>query len=189
VHLLARVSSTSGNVQGIALDNTVGGIDVTRNIVCDWSFDGVTNKTLVNSGAVGAIQIFSNVRVEGVVNTGGGSGYVNGNYSNVPLTGGSGTGALATIVAAGSVVTSVNTDNAPGSGYTAGNVLSASNANLGGSGSGLALTVGNVVVGTNTTTGNTCKRQIATGSEVQIPERPRYMTAPFSVARDTCRLR
>jgi hypothetical protein len=71
----------------------------------------------------------------------GGSGYVNNNYTNVPLTGGSGAGATANIsVAANTVVTNVTITNA-GLGYEAGNVLSASNTNLGGSGSGFNVTV------------------------------------------------
>lgn len=69
----------------------------------------------------------------------GGSGYVNGSYSNVPLTGGSGTGATGNITVSGGAVTAFSIQ-ARGSGYTAGNVLSASNTNLGGSGSGFSVT-------------------------------------------------
>lgn len=47
----------------------------------------------------------------------------NGTYTNIPLTGGTGTGATATVVVAGSVVTTVTLSN-PGTGYTATNVLS-----------------------------------------------------------------
>jgi hypothetical protein len=71
----------------------------------------------------------------------GGSGYVNNNYTNVPLTGGTGAGAQANIsVAANTVVTNVTITNT-GLGYEAGDVLSASNTNLGGSGSGFNVTV------------------------------------------------
>ncbi|HEU4901178.1 MAG TPA: hypothetical protein VFT06_00260 [Flavisolibacter sp.] len=69
-----------------------------------------------------------------------GSGYVNGTYNNVPLTGGTGSGAQATIVVSGGAVASV-TMTASGTGYVAGDVLSASNTNLGGSGSGFSLTL------------------------------------------------
>ena len=53
-----------------------------------------------------------------------GSSYTNGTYNNVALTGGAGTGAFATIVVAGGVVTSV-TITAHGVNYVAGNILSA----------------------------------------------------------------
>lgn len=66
----------------------------------------------------------------------GGSGYTNnGTYTAVPLTGGSGSGAQATIVVAGNSVTGV-TITAAGTGYKAGDVLSAAAANIGTSGSG-----------------------------------------------------
>lgn len=82
-----------------------------------------------------------------------GSGYVDGTYSNVPLTGGSGTGAVAKIIVQGGQVVSINDQpsNSPyannplgGTGYAVSDSLSASNANLGGSGSGFAATVATV---------------------------------------------
>jgi hypothetical protein len=57
--------------------------------------------------------------------TSGGSGYVNGTYYNVQLTGGTGNGAVATIVVSSGAVTSVSLTNG-GSLYTAGDVLSVS---------------------------------------------------------------
>src|SRR5271165_1085593 len=56
----------------------------------------------------------------------GGSGYGNATYTAVPLTGGAGTGAQATIVVSGGAVTSV-TITADGQNYVVGNSLSASN--------------------------------------------------------------
>jgi hypothetical protein len=72
--------------------------------------------------------------------TSGGTGYVAGTYNDVPLTGGTGTGAKATIVVAAGVVTSVSVSY-HGTGYVAGDSLGASNTNLGGSGSGLAILI------------------------------------------------
>lgn len=73
-----------------------------------------------------------------------GSGYVPGTYTLVPLTGGSGSGAEATIVVGGGgTVTSV-TITTPSIAYVAGDVLSADNANLGGTGSGFSITVATV---------------------------------------------
>ena len=80
----------------------------------------------------------------GVVSKGAqaaGSGYTNnGTYTNVSLTGGSGSGAKATIVVAGNAVTGV-TITTPGSGYKAGDILSAAAANIGTSGSGFQFAV------------------------------------------------
>lgn len=80
----------------------------------------------------------------------GGSLYVNGTYTAVPLTGGTGTGAQATIVVSGAAVTSV-TITTSGSGYLVGDTLSASNTNLGGAGSGFSIKV-ETIGGWSTTT-------------------------------------
>jgi hypothetical protein len=69
-----------------------------------------------------------------------GSSYTNGTYSNIPLTGGTGSGARATIVVSSNQVTAVTITTA-GNGYVVGNVLSANAANIGGTGSGFAFTV------------------------------------------------
>jgi hypothetical protein len=74
----------------------------------------------------------------------GGSSYVNGTYANVPLTGGSGAAATATIVVSGGVVTSATVTGA-GSGYVVGNTLSASSANIGGAGSSFSVPVSTVL--------------------------------------------
>jgi hypothetical protein len=70
-----------------------------------------------------------------------GSGYTNaGTYSNVSLTGGSGSGAKATFVVAAGAVASV-TITTPGTGYKAGDILSAAAANIGTGGSGFQVAV------------------------------------------------
>lgn len=73
----------------------------------------------------------------------GGSLYTNGNYSNVPLTGGSGAGATANIIVSGQAVTSVTIKN-NGNFYVVGDSLSCSNTYVGGSGSGLIIPVATV---------------------------------------------
>jgi len=81
--------------------------------------------------------------VQGALSSGiitGGTGYANNLYSNVPLTGGSGSGATANITIAGNTVTSVTFNN-KGNFYVAGDVLSASTADLGGIGSSFLFTV------------------------------------------------
>ena len=92
-----------------------------------------------------------------------GSGYTNGSYINVPLTGGAGTGAMANIVIAGGIVTSVSLVNG-GSGYVGGNVLSAAAGKLGGTVT-VAFSV-NVA-----TTGNAVADQgyVRTAERVRIP--------------------
>lgn len=76
----------------------------------------------------------------------GGAAYNNGTYFNVPLTGGSGEQgavATATITVTAGAVSAVTLTNG-GSLYVAGDVLSANNTDIGGSGSGFSVTVLNV---------------------------------------------
>lgn len=73
----------------------------------------------------------------------GGSSYTNGTYTTVPLTGGSGTGAEATIVVSGNAVTSVTITTA-GNGYAVGDQLSAAASSIGGTGSGFTVDVATV---------------------------------------------
>jgi len=72
-----------------------------------------------------------------------GANYENNIYFNVPLTGGSGTGATATITVFQNGITSVIVEN-PGSLYAAGEILSADASYLGGSGVGFAVTISSV---------------------------------------------
>lgn len=80
----------------------------------------------------------SNIKTLGTITPG--SGYVNGSYTNVTLTGGSGSGAKATIGVSGTAVATV-TITARGAGYAVGDVLSATAASLGGSGAGFSIPV------------------------------------------------
>jgi hypothetical protein len=75
----------------------------------------------------------------------GGSGYVNGTYTNVPFTGGSGTLGTANFTVSGGAVTSIVVLN-PGKNFVVGDTLSASNANLGGAGSGFSVPVASTSV-------------------------------------------
>lgn len=89
--------------------------------------------------------------VTGYTLTSGGSGYLPASgtqtYFNVPLTGGTGTLASADITVTNGFVTAVGAQSAApnfanaGMGYTVNDILSASNTNIGGSGSGLQITV------------------------------------------------
>jgi lysophospholipase L1-like esterase len=107
----------------------------------------VSTRAVINGTIFGAAQISTgNIKVSGLYNnvygsinkvaiSAAGSGYVNGTYTSVPLTGGSGTGAQATIVVSGTDVSSITITN-NGANYLATDVLSASNSSLGGTGSG-----------------------------------------------------
>ena len=96
------------------------------------SGSGIPTNTLVNG------ITSSNIKTVGAIT--GGAGYVNATYTNVTLTGGIGFGAKATIVVAGTSVTSV-TITARGAAYIVGNVLSATAASLGGTGAGFSIPV------------------------------------------------
>lgn len=80
----------------------------------------------------------------------GGSGYTNGTYFNVPITGGSGNSATADIIISGGAVTSVTIGN-KGCFYAINNQLSIASSSVGGTGSGFVLTVTNVSNPTGTT--------------------------------------
>lgn len=82
----------------------------------------------------------------GVATVGGvtaGSGYTNGTYENVPLSGGTGSGALATVVIAGTVVSTV-TITKPGKDYTVTDVLAIPASYAGGTGTGGSVPVASV---------------------------------------------
>lgn len=70
-----------------------------------------------------------------------GSGYTNGTYLGISLTGGSGSGLQANIIVSGGAVTTVTLVGNGGNGYVASNVLVVNNALLGG-GTGFTWTVG-----------------------------------------------
>lgn len=74
----------------------------------------------------------------------GGTGYVDGYYEDVALTGGTGTGARANITVSGGIVTSVVMTSL-GSGFTAADDLTTANTNLGGTGTGFSQDVSAVV--------------------------------------------
>jgi len=104
------------------------------------------SQVVVSGGVVTSVSLYQNI---GAFSTGtitnGGSGYTNGTYNNVPLTGGSGLNAIANITVSGGAVTAVSiAATGTGVGYTATNTLSATNTFLGGAGSGFVFTVGTV---------------------------------------------
>jgi len=73
----------------------------------------------------------------------GGSGYTDGTYENVSLTGGDGSNGSATITVSGGSVTALTLVN-PGFLYLVGNSLSAAASTIGGTGSGFSVPVSNI---------------------------------------------
>jgi hypothetical protein len=81
--------------------------------------------------------------IGGLGTVSGGSGYTNGSYRNVPLTGGSGQYAIADIVVAAGAVTTVTLKDG-GSFYVVGDVLSAATSNIGNTGAGFSIPVSTI---------------------------------------------
>ncbi len=117
---------------------------------------------IVTGTDIPANTTITNIQSSGIKTLGAitpGSGYVDNTYTNVPLTGGMGALATADITVSGGVVTAVTLVEY-GAAYQVGDVLSASNTNLGGTGAGfsipvtdlylMVLTLSNAPTGTDT---------------------------------------
>jgi len=135
----AITQDTHGYSRGLYVNSADG-----TNQVFNGYDDGLEVINIDNSGIGAGVNQFTFTGPALTLSTlVGGSGYVNATYTAVPLTGGSGSGAKATIVVSGGAVTSV-TLTSYGNNYVVGNTLSASNTNLGGSGSGFSITVATI---------------------------------------------
>ena len=98
----------------------------------------LVGKCVITSNYLGVQNMAYRVGKAG--NLTGGTGYTNGYYPSVALTGGTGQGATANITIAGGVVTSCVFD-LRGGGFTAGDILTAPVPDIGGTGSGFSITV------------------------------------------------
>jgi len=135
----AIVQNAHGYSRGIYVNSVDG-----NNQVFNGYDDGLEVVNIDNDGIGSGINQFTFTGRALTLNTlVGGSSYVNATYTAVPLTGGSGSGAKATIVVSGGAVTSV-TLTSYGNNYVVGNTLSASNTNLGGAGSGFSIKVATI---------------------------------------------
>jgi len=135
----AIVQNAHGYSRGIYVNSVDG-----NNQVFNGYDDGLEVVNIDSDGIGSGINQFTFTGPLLTLNTlVGGTSYVNATYTAVPLTGGSGTGAKATIVVSGGAVTSV-TITTIGNDYVVGNTLSASNTNLGGSGSGFSIKVATI---------------------------------------------
>ena len=104
----------------------------------DVDINQLISGTGIPTGTLVQAITSSNIKTLGAIT--GGSLYTNGSYPGVTLTGGNGNGATADIVVSGNAVTSV-TIVSRGHGYWVGDVLSASAASIGGTGSGFQIPV------------------------------------------------
>ena len=129
--------------------------DNRTNIITMWDRSVQTSRIVLEQIIANRIQEFNDVNhlVPGTANaasvltlTTSGSGYTPGTYYNIPLTGGSGTGAYATVVVGvGGNITSAQV-TLGGSGYAVSNVLSVNSSSIGsGGGSGCVLTVTSII--------------------------------------------
>lgn len=129
--------------------------DNRANIISMWNRSIQTSRIVLEQIIANRIQEFNDVNhlVPGTTNAAGiltltaaGSGYTPGTYYNIPLTGGTGTGAYATVVVGvGGNITSARV-TLGGSGYVVSNVLSVNSSAIGsGGGSGCQLTIGSVI--------------------------------------------
>ena len=135
----AIVTDATGYSRGIYVNSTDG-----INQVFNGYNTGLEAVNINNDGIGSGINQFTFTGLVLTLDTlVGGTLYTNGTYTNVALTGGSGSGAKATIIVAGATVTTV-TLTAAGNGYVVGNTLSATAASIGGTGSGFTINVATI---------------------------------------------
>lgn len=143
---LQRVTDNQFMDWYFTVPNASGFLGLDRQAIQTWASaqDGIRITRRYNAGPFASSQ--SNLEypgpITGVGQITGGSGYVNGTYTGVPLVGGlmGPQPALATVTVSGGAVTSV-TITTPSSNFVVGDVLTASSSSLGGTGGGFSVVV------------------------------------------------
>lgn len=200
-NLSAAVDSLNGNTNGVStLGTVVGGSDYTDGTYTNVSLTGGTGTgakativvasnavstvtitsrgngyTVADSLSCSAASIGNGIQTLGTIT--GGSGYTNGTYTNVNLIGGTGTGAKATIVVAGGVVTTV-TITSRGYGFLVGNIMTANATSIGGTGVGFVVPVSALYTSTGFSVPVTA---VLTSSGFSIPVSTVYSSSGFAV--------
>ena len=124
--------------------------------------DAIVGQVISGTGITAGTEV-QTVTTSGINGLGAitaGSGYVNGSYSNIPFTTGTGFNGTANITVAGNIVTAVAIVN-PGATYQVGDVLEVDDADLGG-GTGFSVPITSVWTMVITMTANAT----ATGTEL-----------------------
>lgn len=135
--LHTNVALSGGSGTGATADITVAG-----GIVTGVTLDvGGQNYNIGDTLSATATQLGGGVTAGTI--TAGGTKYASGSYTLVPLTGGTGSGAVASITVTAGVVTAV-TITTPGIGYAVNDALGVAQSSLGGVGGGLIYTVNTV---------------------------------------------
>ena len=135
----AITSDAHGYSRGIYVNSADG-----NNQVFNGYNNGLEVLNINNLGIGSGVNQFTFTGLILTLNTlVGGTSYTNGTYTNVTLTGGSGSGAKATIVVSGATVTTVTLTKA-GNGYVIGDTLSATAATIGGTGTGFSIKVATI---------------------------------------------
>jgi len=135
----AITSDAKGYSRGLYVNSVDG-----NNQVFNGYNNGLEVLNVDNNGigsGISQINFGSKILTLGTIT--GGTAYTNGTYTAVALTGGTGSGAIATIVVAGNTVTTVTVTNG-GNYYNVGDVLSAPAASIGGTGSGFSVPIATV---------------------------------------------
>ena len=184
--LFENVELTGGAGNGARADITVNSLgEVTSVNLVEGGYGYAADDVLTVSGAALGIEgagfqvsiaslksgIKSLQNITGV--TSGGTGYIDGIYKDVPLTGGSGTGAKGTVEISNGVVNNVILTNG-GSGYLTTDILSVNTSSVGGGiGSGFTTAIGstNALQGSGAgTRGATYNLRLTDGTNLSITQ-------------------
>ena len=135
--------------QGDSVELAIGLVNAlnkdTDKLITAELIDGAGGSVVNNPEAWAAASLGG---VKSTNNLQAGASYTDGVYTDVALTGGAGTGAVATITVENDEVTSVVITDG-GQNYVVGNTLTTAASNIGGTGSGFAVTVASIKESTN----------------------------------------